>query len=61
MFHQKKLKLRRIKNIFMNKKMLTILDRYMAKQMEKRFIKEIQNELKVVSLVFVISKRKLGK
>jgi hypothetical protein len=37
MFYQKKPKLRRIRNMFMNEKILTILDRYMAEQIKKKF------------------------
>jgi hypothetical protein len=41
----------------MNKEMLTILDKYVVEQMEERFIEEIQNELKVVLLIFIIPKK----
>jgi hypothetical protein len=44
----------------MNEEILTILDRYVAEQMKERFIKKIQNKLKVVSPVFIIPKKELG-
>jgi hypothetical protein len=59
MFHKKKPKPRRIKNMFINKKTLSILDRYVAEQIKERFVKETQNELKIVLSVFVIPKREL--
>jgi hypothetical protein len=40
MFHQKRLKPRRIRNMFMNEETLTILDRYVVEQMEKGFVEE---------------------
>jgi hypothetical protein len=46
--------------MFMNEEMLTILDRYVAEQMEEKFVEETQDELKMVSLVFVIPKREPG-
>jgi hypothetical protein len=60
MFHQKKPKPRRIRNMFMNEKTLTILDRYVAEQIEEKFVEETQDELKLVSLMFVIPKREPG-
>jgi hypothetical protein len=36
---------------------LTILDRYVAEQMNEKLKEETQNKLKVVLLVFVIPKR----
>jgi hypothetical protein len=46
--------------MFMNEETLTILDRYVAEQMEEEFIEKTQDELKVVLLVFVIPKREPG-